>query len=206
MSGHIYVIMFTNGITKVGMTSSPGDRLGQITHAAKAVGVSTYAIFISTIIDDPQSAEIKLIDDMKNMSERTSTEYFTDLDELDVELLLKKHDIPTFRMVSVGVKTVNGVKCWQGVFDMPDQRMVGTPCINNSDLSDKVVDLITRCGDLTIGILNNRLRGYKKNVVRDVVDDLVDIGAIFREEYKHPKNGRNVLKYSLNNMLTPTKQ
>lgn len=47
----------------------------------------------------------------------------------------------------------------------------------------------------TLGVINNRCRGYKKEDVANMIKNMVDKGELEEYSYKHPKNGRNVTRY-----------
>lgn len=81
-TGYLYVVGFSTGVVKVGLTTRPRARMGDHIHAAHPFGVFVQSIWMSEAVPDFSTREQRLI---RAMQERygvgiAGVEYFHDAD------------------------------------------------------------------------------------------------------------------------------
>lgn len=84
MSGHIYLIEFSEGTTKVGFSTKPEKRLSQHASGVAGFGIGITRSWVSEAFDSASTAESVLISWCAlNCAKHRKSEYFTGIDFTD---------------------------------------------------------------------------------------------------------------------------
>lgn len=189
--GSIYIVSFDSGVVKVGRSANAFSRLKSHISSASAIGVSANAFYISKELADQREGESRLIEYFESKFERSSSsrstkEYFKGVSLKDVEEFIDGFDIPMFKFSDVFLGCKGGRNYAALHIDLgkaePAPEGGGVDVVR---LRESIIRVLSKYGELTKGVLINRVRSAPSRQVEEALYDMVYRGAVVENESKN---------------------